>query len=89
MAAKSCPECGSPMTRYVTGWKCMNVKAHAAARRRRAGPARGFTRKSRIPPRPKGKGWDLTDCPTCENGRRFNKKRCAMCKKAGKIWTIR
>lgn len=88
--AKSCPECGSPMNRFITGWKCMNVKAHAAARRRRAGPPKGHSRwMKRTPPRPKGKGlWVLTDCPNCENGRRRNPARCPMCDTYGKIWTI-
>ena len=88
--ARACPECGSPMTRFITGWKCMNVKAHAAARRRRAGPAKGYTwKRPRAPPRPKGRGWVLTDCPRCENGRRFSKKRCTMCDRYGKLWTIK
>jgi predicted RNA-binding Zn-ribbon protein involved in translation (DUF1610 family) len=31
----------------------------------------------------------LTDCPTCGNGRIFDKRRCTLCKKKGKIWTIK
>jgi uncharacterized OB-fold protein len=78
------------MTRYVTGWKCMNVKAHAAARRTRGVKNPSGTNQYKDPPRPKEKGrWVLTDCPTCGNGRIFDKKRCTLCKKKGKIWTIK
>jgi hypothetical protein len=86
---KRCPDCGQPMVRYVTGWKCMNVKAHAKSRR---GGSKGNnkTGENQFPRRPRAKGkWVLTDCPNCENGRRFNKKKCQTCKKKGRIWTIR
>ena len=87
--AKLCPECRQPMRKYLTGWKCMNFKAHARATRRR-GAGNNPTGRNQWPPRPKSKGrWVLTDCPTCENGRRFDKKRCKLCKKKGKIWTIK
>ena len=86
---KLCPECRQPMTRYITGWRCMNVKAHAKAARRR-GAGNNPAGNNQWPRKPKGKGrWVLTDCPTCENGRRFNKKKCRLCKKRGKIWTIK
>jgi hypothetical protein len=87
--AKLCPECHQPMRKFLTGWKCMNVKAHARSRR---GGSKGNNPagSNQWPPRPKTKGqWVLTDCPTCENGRRFDKKRCKLCKKKGKIWTIK
>lgn len=93
--AKPCPDCRQPMTWFLTGWKCMNVKAHA---RSRHGGSKGnnptgvnkWTKTRRVPPKPKKKGpWVLTQCPTCENGRRFNPKRCRACGGYGRMWTIR
>ena len=88
--AKLCPECRQPMTRFFTGWKCMNVKAHARSRR---GGSKGNNpggANQYVPAKPKSKGpWVLTDCPTCQNGRRFNKKKCRLCKGKGRMWTIK
>lgn len=90
MAAKRCPDCGQPMTRFFAGWKCTNVKVHARARAKGAKSNNPSGANQHQPARPKTKArWVLTECPTCQNGRRFDKKRCRLCKKKGKIWTIK
>lgn len=68
----------------------MNVKAHAKAGRGRGKGNNPEGANQYKPARPKMKAkWVLTDCPYCENGRRFDKRKCRTCKKKGRIWTIK
>lgn len=76
------------MTHYITGWKCMNVKAHANASRghggRRADPNRGRARSG--PKKPETPRPPKNDCnnkhkpkmKTNWKGRKF--LECRRCK---------
>jgi hypothetical protein len=69
----------------------MNVKAHAKSLRN---PNKGAARNPRgvnqtAQKKPSKGRYVLTDCPNCENGQRLNPKRCTLCKKRGRVWTIK
>jgi len=81
--------CGLPMTQYATGWKCMNVKAHARALR--FAKQRGLVRNPRGVNHTKGKikGEHKAMCSLCENGKRKPRKGCTMCKGRGWVWATK
>ena len=88
---RRCDVCGSPMTRFVTGWKCMNVKAHARAQHAGVKAKRGLVRNPRGVNQTKGKlkGEKKADCSMCENGKRRPRKGCTMCKGRGWVWATK
>lgn len=59
-----CPVCSRPMTHYVDGWRCMNVKAadHTGTSAGSPGKRPGVTR-SAGQPRPKGIHMAEDQCP--------------------------
>lgn len=84
------------MTHYVTGWKCTNIKAHDRALSRggsRGNNPRGRNQHDTIarkkPVKRRREQKEKTECPSCGNGKRFDKKKCRLCGKKGWIWTIR
>lgn len=93
MGGRACPVCGQPMTRFAGGWKCMNVKAHARALRdanKSGGPRnpRGVNQTAPRKPRARA-GLVRTICPSCENGKRRNPRKCKLCGRRGWIWSIK
>jgi len=92
-SGERCDVCGSPMKRYVTGWKCVNVKAHSkAGSRGQRNPVKpGQVRNPRGTNQTKDKipGSRKAVCSMCENGKRRKKKGCRMCKGRGWVWATR